>query len=129
MTGQSLIASGRVPKTKSVLIISGGKLTMSERDPTLRQIIWREFHGDPVTCQYADTIPTKASRQMGQNYSFMFQLHTEQAARKLLEHGTGYFNAVFFAQSNSFLLVFTSNARSEPALNRPALLAKTTLAL
>jgi hypothetical protein len=129
MTGQSLIASGRVPKTKSALIISGGELTMSERDPALRQIIWREFHGDSVTCQYADTIPTKAARQMGQNYSFMFQLHTEQAARKLFEHGTSYFNAVFFAQSNSFLFIFTLDASSEPAIERPALLAKTTLAL
>jgi hypothetical protein len=66
---------------------------------------------------------------MGQNYSFMFQLHAEQAARKLLEHGTGYFNAVFFAQSNSFLLIFTADARSEPVIHRPALLADTTLAL
>jgi hypothetical protein len=106
-----------------------GGLTMSERDPALRQIIWREFHGHTVTRQNADAIPPQAPRQMGQNYSFMFQLYTEQAARKLLEHGTGYFDAVFFAQSNSFLLVFTSDAGSEPAINRPALLAYTTRAL
>jgi hypothetical protein len=106
--GQSLIASGLVPKTKSVFIISGGELTMTERDPALSQIVGGQFHRDPVTRQNADTIPPQAAGKVGQDYSFMFQLHAEQTARKLLEHGAGNFNAVFFAQSNSFLSKFTS---------------------
>lgn len=128
--GQSLIASGLVPKTKSVLIISGGRLPVSECNPALRQVVGGKFHGHPIARQNADTITPQAACQMRQNHSFMFQLYAEQTARKLLEHGAGYFNAIFFAQSNSFLYEFTSgvdvsfDARSEPALNRPALLAE-----
>jgi hypothetical protein len=97
---------------------------MAERDPALRQIVRGQFHGDPVTRQYTDTIPAQAASQVGQNYSFMFELHAEQTARKLLEHGAGNFNAVFFAQSNSFLMRIYCHARKEPALNRPDLVTE-----
>jgi hypothetical protein len=52
----------------------------------------------------------------------MFQLNAKQTARKLLEHRACYFNAVFFAQSNSFLSNISQRQEQAGLANRPALL-------
>ena len=39
---------------------------------------------------------------MRQHHPLMFQLHAEKSAWELLKNRAGYFDTVFFTQSNSF---------------------------
>jgi hypothetical protein len=52
-------------------------LAVAECDPALRQVIGRQFHRHPVARQHANAVSAKPPRQMGQNYSFVFQLNAE----------------------------------------------------
>lgn len=76
---------------------------MAEGDPALRQVVRGEFEGDFVACQNANPVTAEASGQMGQHNFFMIELHAEESAGKFLQHGSGYFNAVFFTHSTSYL--------------------------
>ena len=93
MTGASLIASGRVPKTKRTLNL----LFMTISDAALGQIVRRKLQSDAIARQDADTIAAEFARQVRKHGAFLIQLYAEQAARKFLNNGTGYFNAIFFA--------------------------------
>ena len=77
-------------------------LAMPEGDAAFRQIVGGEFHGDAIAGQDANPVAAEAPRQVRQNDALMFQLHAKKSARELFENGTGYFNAVFFTQSDSF---------------------------
>ena len=77
-------------------------LTVPEGDAAFRQIIRGKFHGDAIAGQNADPVAAEAPRQVRKNYALMFQLHAEKPAWELFEDGAGYFNAVFFTQSDSF---------------------------
>jgi hypothetical protein len=56
----------------------------------------------------------------------MLQLNAEQSARKLLEHCACDFYAIFFAQSNSFLLNLITPGASRPrAAGLPFMLFET----
>jgi hypothetical protein len=76
---------------------------VAERDPPLGEIVGGEFHSDAIASQNADAIAPEPSREMRENDAFMLELYAEQTAGKFFENGAGYFDAVFFAQSNSFL--------------------------
>jgi hypothetical protein len=75
---------------------------VAESDAALGKVVGGKLHRDAVSGKHADAVAAQAARQVSQNDLFVFQLYTEQTTRKLLEHGTCYFDAIFFAQSNSF---------------------------
>jgi len=77
MTGASLIASGRVPKTNNVFNVGILILPVTEGDPAFGQIVGRKFEGYFVARQYANAIPAKAAREVRKHHAFMFQLHAE----------------------------------------------------
>src|SRR5580698_3179104 len=91
ITGASLIASGRVPKTNRTF-----KLLVTIGDAALGQIVRRKLQRDAIARQYADTIAAEFARQVRKHGAFLVQLYAEQAARKFFNNGAGYFNAVFF---------------------------------
>src|ERR1051325_9800768 len=72
-------------------------LSVTEGDAALSQVVGRQFQGDPVAGQDANSIPPQAAGQVGQNNAVMFQLHAEQPAGEFFQNRTGYFNAVFLA--------------------------------
>src|SRR5436305_11563153 len=58
--GASLIASGRVPKTKRTVFFEFSEdrcLLVPVGDSSLGEVIGRHFQGHTVTCEYSDTIP------------------------------------------------------------------------
>jgi len=88
-------------------------LTVAERDTSLGQIVGREFQRNAISGQNPNAITPQAAGQMSQDNAVLLQLNTELTAGKLLQNGPGYFNAVFFTQSNSILRSLLSFA--EPA--------------
>jgi hypothetical protein len=56
---------------------AGRGLTMTERDPALRQIVRGEFQSDFVTRQNANSVAAEPSRQVRKYNSFMFELDAE----------------------------------------------------
>ncbi len=77
---------------------------MAERDPALGQIVGGKLQRDLVTRQHANAIAAKPASQMRQNHALMFQLNTEQTARKFFEDGSCNFNTVFLTHSTSLFL-------------------------
>jgi hypothetical protein len=75
---------------------------MPESDAAFRQIVRGKFHGYAIAREDANPVAAEAPRQVSENNTLMFQLHAEKPARELFEDGAGYFNAVFFTQSDSF---------------------------
>jgi hypothetical protein len=104
------MASGRVPKIKSDFTFD--KLAVPESDAALGQIVGRELHRDLVASQNANAIAPKSSGKVRQNCALVFQLNTEQAARKLFENGPGYFYTVFFTHSTSLQLAVKRGGRA-----------------
>jgi hypothetical protein len=91
-----------------------GQLTVAERNPTLGQIVRRKLHRDLVARQNADSVAPEPSGKVRQDGALMFQLHAEQAARKLFQNGPGYFNTVFFTHSTSLQLAVKRGGRVLP---------------
>jgi hypothetical protein len=106
------MASGLVPKMKRVFSV---ELSVTEGDAALRQIVGGKFEGDSITRQNADAISPQPAGQVRQDHAILLQLNAELAARELFENGSGYFNAVFFAQikSNPSVILTVSQKRRE----------------
>ena len=75
---------------------------MPKGDAAFRQIVRGELHGDAIAGQDANPVAAKAPRQVRKNDALMFQLHAKKSTGELFKNGAGYFNAVFFTQSDSF---------------------------
>ena len=69
---------------------------MTVRNPTFRQVVRGEFHGDSIPGEYADTIAAEFPGKVSQNSAVCIQLNAEQAARELFDYGPCHFNAIFF---------------------------------
>src|SRR5271155_5733872 len=89
-TGASLIASGRVPKTKRTFNLFMSFL-MTIGDAALGQIVRRKLQRDAIPRQYADTIAAELARQVRKHSAFLIQLYAEQAAREFFNNSAGYF--------------------------------------
>jgi hypothetical protein len=74
---------------------------MAESDPALRQVVRGEFESDFIACQDANAIAAEAAGEMRQHNFFVVQLDAEESTGKFFQHGSGYFNAVFFTHSTS----------------------------
>jgi ABC-type lipoprotein export system ATPase subunit len=44
----------------------------------------------------ANAVAAETAGEVGQDFTFVLQLHAEKPAGKLLQNGSGYFNTVFF---------------------------------
>ena len=102
MSGQSLIASGRVPKTRSSGFGAAEdrrELLVAVSDASLREVIGRHLEGDAVARQHADAIASQLAGQVSQNGAVLIELNAEKSARKFFDYGSGNFYAVFFTHS------------------------------
>ena len=79
--------------------ISKGKLTMPERDSSLGEIVGGEFQRDFISGEHPDAITAEPAGQVGQHDAVVFELYAEQTARKLFQHGSCHFDAVFFTHT------------------------------
>ena len=70
---------------------------MTERDPSLSEVVGRQFQGDFITRQDADAIPAQPASEVGQHHTVVFELDAEQPAGKLFQDRACYFDTVFFA--------------------------------
>jgi hypothetical protein len=96
-------------------------LSMTEGDPALGQIVWRQFQGDPVAGQNSDPVPPQSTGQVSQNDAIMLELHAEQTARELFQNSSGYFYAVFLAHKPLKIEIENSPAaRCAAARQQPA---------
>src|SRR6185312_10462143 len=98
MTGESLTASGRVPKTKRAFTGGLGTdgLAMAEGDAALGEVVRGEFEGDFIAGEDADAIAPQAAGEVSEHQTVMFELNREFSAGEFLDHGALYFYAVFF---------------------------------
>ncbi len=74
----------------------------------LGEIVRREFHGDAIASQDADSIPPKLAGEVGQYNAFLIELNAKQTAREFLNYRACYFDAIFFAHCPLLCLNFTS---------------------
>jgi hypothetical protein len=61
-------------------------LLQSVGDPTLRQIVWREFNFDPITWKDSDEIRPKLPADVGTNSMAIFEFNDEQRVRQRLDN-------------------------------------------
>lgn len=57
-------------------------------DPTLCQIVWREFNLYPITWEDSDKIGPKLPADIGTNPMAIFKFNDERCVRQWLDHGT-----------------------------------------
>lgn len=76
-----------------------GKLTVPEGDSSLGEIVGGEFQRDFISGEHPDAITAEPAGQVGQHDAVVFELYAEQTARKLFQHGSSYFDAVFFTHT------------------------------
>ena len=57
-------------------------------DPTLGQIVWREFDLHPITWKDSDEIRPKLPADIGTNPMAIFEFNDERCVRQWLDHGT-----------------------------------------
>jgi hypothetical protein len=55
-------------------------------DPTLGQIVWREFNFDPITWKDSDEIRPKLPADVGTNSMAIFEFNDEQRVRQRLDN-------------------------------------------
>ena len=55
-------------------------------DPTLGQIVWREFNFDPITWKDSDEIRPKLPADVGPNSMAIFEFNNEQRVRQRLDN-------------------------------------------
>src|SRR6185437_4212403 len=111
MTGESLTASGRVPKTNRAFTRTG--LAMAEGDAALSEVVGGEFEGDFIAGEDADAIAPQAACEVGEHQTLMLELNGEFPAGEFLNHGALYFYAVFFTHLR-FTLALLLSQRSRP---------------
>jgi hypothetical protein len=85
--------------------LQGPALAMAKRDAAFGEVIRRQFHRDFIAGENADAVASQPSGQMGEYDAIMFELDAEQSTGELLQYSSGYFNAVFFTQRCSLLLL------------------------
>ncbi len=61
-------------------------LLQSVGDPTLCQIVWREFNFDPITWKDSDEIRPKLPADVGTNSVAIFEFNNEQRVRQRLDN-------------------------------------------
>ncbi|MEY3683914.1 MAG: hypothetical protein RIS62_624 [Chloroflexota bacterium] len=67
-------------------------------DPTLGQIVWREFDLHPITGKDSDEIRPKLSTDVGTNPVAVFELNYERRVRQRLHYGPLDFDRIFLRQ-------------------------------
>ena len=67
-------------------------------DPTLGQIVWREFDLHPITGKDSDEIRPKLSTDVGTNPVAVFELNHERRVRQRLHYGSLDFDRIFLRQ-------------------------------
>jgi len=70
---------------------------MPESNSALREIVGGQLQRDFIASEHANAIAAQPAGQMSQHNPVMFELNAELTGWKLLENGTGYFDAIFFA--------------------------------
>ena len=81
--------------------VSGGPLVLLLQpvgDPTLGQIVWREFDLDPITWKDSDEIRPKLATDVGADPVAIFKLDHERCVRKRLYHGPLNLNRILLRQ-------------------------------
>jgi hypothetical protein len=79
---------------------------MTERNPTLAQIVRRHFHGNPVTGRDLNEMFAHFARNMGQNLMATGQFDTIHRGRQDLDDRAIYLNQIFFIPCHTELLCF-----------------------
>ncbi len=74
---------------------------MPEGDASLGEIVGGELERDLIARENADAITPQAARKVREDNTLVFELNTEETARKLFENGPGNFYTVFLAHSTS----------------------------
>ena len=67
-------------------------------DPTLGQIVWREFNFDPITWKDSDEIRPKLSADIGADPVAVFKLNHERCVRQRLHNGPLDLDRIFLRQ-------------------------------
>ena len=67
-------------------------------DPTLCQIVWREFNLYPITWKDSDEIRPKLPADIGTNPMAIFEFNDERCVRQWLDHGTFDFDRILLRQ-------------------------------
>ena len=91
---------------------------MPEGDSSLGEIVGGEFQRDFISGEHPDAITAEPAGQVGQHDAIVFELYAEQTARKLFQHGSSYFDAVFF--THTLLRELGRHNIGVPAQNRQA---------
>jgi hypothetical protein len=101
ITGQSLIASGRVPKMTRILFLEEGigDLLVPVGDASLGEVIRRHFESYAISGKDPDSIAPQLACQMRQHGSILVELDAKQTAWKLFNYRSSNFNAIFFTHS------------------------------
>src|SRR5208283_84632 len=103
--GQSLIASGRVPKISrtrervAVSCFGAGDLLVAVGNASLGEVIWRHLQCDAIAGQHSNAVAPKLACQVSQDCSFLIELNAEKPTRELFNHGSGYLDTIFFTHS------------------------------
>src|SRR5579871_3516795 len=97
----------------------GVRLPVAEGDPAFGEIVGRQFQGNPVASQYANTVAPQSAGEMGQHDAVVLQLHAEQTAGELLQNRACDFDTVFLAHKP--LKIGTSDIS---VIRRPAALSQ-----
>ena len=74
-------------------------------DAALGQVVGREFHGDAITGEDANTVAAEFAGQMGQNGAVGIKLDTEQPTRELFDYSPSHFDTIFFTAIVLFICV------------------------
>jgi hypothetical protein len=96
MMGQSLIASGRVPKMKRTRLDRGARLFVAVGDPALGQIIRRHLDGDAIPGQDAYPVSAQFPGKMSEHETLGIELNAKLAGGEFLNYSSGHFNTIFF---------------------------------
>ena len=72
---------------------------MPESNAAFREIVRGKFEGDFVAGQDADAIAAETTCEVGEDETFVLELHAEFTAGEFLDDRALYFYAVFFTHS------------------------------
>lgn len=71
---------------------------MAVRDPTLGQIVWGKFQGNPVSIHDLDPIAPESASHCRQHFGAGFEFYRKHSGLEFLDNLAEYFNRVFFWQ-------------------------------
>lgn len=71
-----------VPEIPEPYDFAERNLSVAKRNSSLGEVVGGEFQGDFIAGKHADAVAAQPAREMGQNYTVVFELDAEQPARE-----------------------------------------------